>query len=177
MSAHIERSAGTLVSVGGTAFVAGGGYRGLTDELDAMVARAAELLRETFGQDVEIRFNSDRRSGGAWLVTPQRSDFWRNGEVALRAQLVPVGGFERYEDVPRWEWEALPHEVHIASGMDEAVMRDPSMVADDMGDPGYRKHYEGHATLDEGIAYLAANVDRAKLNTTQPRRRPAAGSR
>ena len=41
---------------------------GATPDLDAMVASAAEALRRLFGRDVEIRFNADRMSGGAFLT-------------------------------------------------------------------------------------------------------------
>lgn len=172
----IERSGGEIVQVAGMLAVVGGGYCGLTDELDAAVMRAAVMLRDTFpGWDVEIRFNSDRKSGGAWLVTPQRADFWRNGEVKLGAQLVPImeGGYDpvRWLEMPRAEREALPCRVEIVSSVDEGVMRDPSVLnAGAYGDPGYRKHYTGHDTLEAGIAHLAEHVDPAKLGTTQPRK-------
>jgi hypothetical protein len=64
----IERSTGT--PVGTTGLVAGGGYRGATEALDAVVREAAEALAAAYGSDIEIRFNSDRESGGAWLRTP-----------------------------------------------------------------------------------------------------------
>lgn len=44
----------------------GGGGTGITEELDATVERAAHLLQKWAGEDVEIRFNSDRQSGGAF---------------------------------------------------------------------------------------------------------------
>ena len=59
----ITRSKGT--AVGG--FVVGGGYRGITDDLDSVVEATAEYMTTEFNMPVEIRFNSDRRRGGAWL--------------------------------------------------------------------------------------------------------------
>ncbi len=177
MTAGITRSGGTVVTgpFGGSAFVVGGGYSGLTDELDATVARAAELLRDAFEWDVEIRFNSDRESGGAWLVTPQRSDFWRNCEVSLGAQLVPLmkGGYdpERFLELIRAEQDALPREVRVSSSMNEGVMRDPSLIPADANDgTNGRSWYEGHSTLEDGIRHLLAHVDRAVLGTTRPKK-------
>jgi len=48
----------------------GGGRSGLDPKLDAIVVEAAERLRARYGIDVEIRFNSDRLSGGAYLNVP-----------------------------------------------------------------------------------------------------------
>jgi hypothetical protein len=79
----ISRHAGTPIA--GTPYAYGAGYKGLTPELDAVVARAAELLETAFDSDIEIRFNTDRRSGGAWLV-----DGVGNAGVGLTAGLKPV---------------------------------------------------------------------------------------
>jgi hypothetical protein len=66
----IERSTGIALGAGGVIYgMAGGGYMGLTPELDAAVSEAAKALAEAYGRDIEIRFNSDRESGGAWLKT------------------------------------------------------------------------------------------------------------
>ena len=56
----------------------GDGRMGITAELDA------EVLKETYGMDVTIRFNSDRRSGEAWLVTDEVDGIGRNSDVKLR---------------------------------------------------------------------------------------------
>jgi hypothetical protein len=50
-----------------TPVLPGGGYEGETKELDDAVAHAAELLKNATDHDIEIRFNSHRRSGGAYL--------------------------------------------------------------------------------------------------------------
>jgi len=75
----------TGITVPGSGLRPGGGYEGLTTELDASVAEAADLLASHFGTDVEIRFNSDRLSGGAWLNLPggTRAEIgirWGHGE-------------------------------------------------------------------------------------------------
>jgi hypothetical protein len=51
-------------------FNPGGGRSGLDPRLDAIVVEAAERLRARYGIDVEIRFNSNRLSGGAFLNLP-----------------------------------------------------------------------------------------------------------
>lgn len=77
---------------------AGAGRSGVTAELDAEVARAAELLREAYGLDVTIRFNSDRRSGGAWLVTDFEGLGGRNNAVGLTVALVDVAELRKLYD-------------------------------------------------------------------------------
>ena len=92
MSATITRSTGLPIE--GTGLVAGGGYRGLTEELDAVVREAARELARAYGGDIEIRYNSDRESGGAWLATPDG----RNNRVGICASLVTArarAGWER----------------------------------------------------------------------------------
>ena len=53
------------------------------------MAEAAALLRGRYGMDVTIRFNSDRRSGGAWLVTHAVDAVRANSEIGIRAALLP----------------------------------------------------------------------------------------
>lgn len=107
----ITRSTGTPVTAGGVTYgMAGGGYRGLTRDLDLVVQFAAAALAEEYGQDVSIRFNSDRASGGAWLVTP---DGW-NAHVGICASVVTASQRAAWQ---RWaaddndpEWQALARE-------------------------------------------------------------------
>ena len=67
----VTRSTGQCLTAGAAVIaVTGGGYQGITRELDETVAEAAALPGQAYGQDVEIRFNSDRESGGAFLRTP-----------------------------------------------------------------------------------------------------------
>lgn len=74
----IERSIGTCAY----GYIVGGGYEGKTKELDDVVAREAELLHKHYNKDVEIRFNSDRESGGAWI-----KDGKENCSIGLSARL------------------------------------------------------------------------------------------
>src|SRR3972149_6383681 len=80
----ITRSEGLYTGYG--AYFCGNGYEGLTKELDNTVKREAELLTTTFNRDVEIRFNADRESGGAWLVNSLKG-FAGNCQVGLNAGL------------------------------------------------------------------------------------------
>lgn len=81
----IHRSTGIPAGFG---YVVGGGYSGLTKELDDIVAKEAELLRDHFNADVTIRFNSDRLSGGAWLVDSDGDSLFGNDSIGLGAKLV-----------------------------------------------------------------------------------------
>lgn len=101
----ITRSTGTPIA--GSGLVAGGGYRGITDELDAAVREAARALVRAYGTDVEIRYNSDRESGGAWLVTPDG----RNAQVGICASLVTA----RSRAV--WERHAVQDETMARTGI------------------------------------------------------------
>lgn len=104
MTAGITRSPGIPVTVGMNVAVVGGGYRGMTAELDSVVARAAETLREAYAMDVTIRFNSDRRSGGAFLVTDPVDGIGANAEIGICASQVTAERNEyfaaRYPDMP-----------------------------------------------------------------------------
>jgi len=74
----ITRSIGTCVH----GYIVGGGYEGQTKELDNIVKNEAELLQQYFNKDVEIRFNSNRQSGGAWI-----KDGNKNCSIGLSARL------------------------------------------------------------------------------------------
>lgn len=68
----ITRSTGIAVTALGLPWAGplpGGGSEGTTRALDRAVQRYAQVLQAWLGRRVriEIRFNSDRRSGGAWV--------------------------------------------------------------------------------------------------------------
>jgi hypothetical protein len=83
----ISRSPGVTTGLG---FTVGGGFRGLTEELDAEVQRAADLIVAEFGIPVTIRFNSDRLYGGAWLMTDRNDRIGVNASVGLNVGLTIV---------------------------------------------------------------------------------------
>jgi len=76
----ISRNPGTAVR----GFRVGGGYRGKRDDQDEAVKHFAVLLAEEFPHNIDIRYNTNRLSGGAWLI-----DGKRNAQVGLRAKLLP----------------------------------------------------------------------------------------
>lgn len=65
----------------------GGGMDGKTPELNAIIDAAAKAMDAEFDRDVEIRFNADRLSGGAWLVTPNGT----NADAGVFATLIARG--------------------------------------------------------------------------------------
>jgi hypothetical protein len=101
----IERNAG--LPIAGTGLMAGGGYSGATPDLDAIVAGAGRVLAEAYGMDVTIRFNSDRESGGAFLMTHKTDGIGANAEVGICASVVTAWQRARAEtSATRYEAEA-----------------------------------------------------------------------
>jgi hypothetical protein len=136
----------------------GGGYKGLTDELDALVARAAELLVAEYGRDVVIRFNSDRRSGGAWLKDAATSDALVGLCAGLR-KVEPEGMtndevYDKMRADRRW-YDALPDWIEIDTNVKGQALRDPSLANRDGTNP---YAYISHASLEEGMDWLRANA-------------------
>lgn len=84
MSKDIYRCPGIITGLG---YVVGGGYSGITKDLDEAVKTAAELLRDHFDCEVVIRFNSDRRSGGAWVRESEKDTLGTNDSIGLGAHL------------------------------------------------------------------------------------------
>jgi len=112
---RITRSTGRVLGIVG---VAGGGYLGLTPELDDTVTAAAGRLAEAYGIDVEIRFNSGRESGGAWLCTPDGG----NAEVGIAASVVTAEARRAWERFAQRDeaWAASPDNP-TAAGRAEAA--------------------------------------------------------
>lgn len=92
-SDQIERSAGELVTAGGMPARVGGGYRGKRDDQDEAVKEFARRLAATFpNHEIQIRYNTNRMGGGAWL-----KDGKRNTQVGLGADLI----------APEWQKRAF----------------------------------------------------------------------
>lgn len=134
----ITRSPGLAVEVGGqpTPWIAGGGFRGATDELDQVVEQAATLLAQAYRLPVMIRFNSDRRSGGAWLCTDKVDGFGANAEIGICARLYSLQMQER---------AAARHEREIRSLNDEIA----SLQRAEAGDPGRVKLLRQSVDLEQ----------------------------
>ena len=82
--AKISRSPGIAVHN----YIVGGGWRGCSNELDTVVMREAEFLRDHYHINVTIRFNSNRLSGGAWLIDSKKDGIGSNSSIGLGASLV-----------------------------------------------------------------------------------------
>lgn len=166
MSATVTRSAGTPIA--GTAYVAGGGYRGISDDLDDMVAEAARRMAETFGMDVEIRFNSDRHSGGAWLKTPGKG-YAASGHVGigvgirhthdeLRQLWGPDGRYPQDEDFLADLLTEPSGGIYLHVMVARSYMRDACLATESgLCEPQWSV---APASLDEAMTMLADHVRR-----------------
>lgn len=158
----IERSTGLYTGYMG--YFCGDGYAGLTKELDDTVKREAELLATTFNRDIEIRFNSDRESGGTWLKNSLKG-FAGNCQVSLGAELRPKGLKPKppnmsHEEYMR-QWRTLPKELYIDTYVDQSALKDQSLANSGTDDSRYC--WLHHKSVDEGLAWLIANVDTEKI--------------
>jgi hypothetical protein len=135
----IERSTGIPVTSGGVSVIVGGGYRGVTEELDAVIREAACALAGAYGADIEIRFNTDRESGGAWLKTPDG----RNDRTGICAALVTARA--------RASWER-----HAAEAEREAATGRASWQAEPLTS---RQRAGARESAAEWRATLAANPE------------------
>lgn len=175
-SASITRSTGVTLVPGAPA--AGGGHVGLTKELDAEVERAAELLRAAYGEDVEIRFNSHGRSGGAWLDTPPMpGSMFRAGDVGVTVSCLDVAQtratarklfaadpayadrwFEAWCEGVQWKAGQPMQFLRINVLISSRALKDPSLANVRADDPVHG-HFHGSArTLDEAIAFVQAHA-------------------
>lgn len=60
----IERTHGSTTGYG---YLVGSGYEGATEALDKAIEQIASSMEQRFKRDIEIRFNSNQRSGGAFI--------------------------------------------------------------------------------------------------------------
>jgi hypothetical protein len=130
--------------------MAGGGWSGVTAELDEVVLQAAEALAAAYGKDIEIRFNSGRHSGGAFLRTPDG----RNDEVGIGANVITAWTRERWESrARRYEAEAagkfaLLNDQQRAGAAEEAAMVRWSLANFPEGLLTVYAHIRGRAVRD-----------------------------
>ena len=163
----ITRSVGISPGVPWAGPLPGGGYQGKTKRLDRAVVRFAEWLRIHLSGPVQIRFNSDRLSGGAFVYPSAngRLDF-NTPEIGLNARLITPkdvrGERDRawqrrdgWRDLPPLEYldcwtEDTPLEYNVL--MYPKFLRDPN----DMGEykAGDRFGYWTVATAQEAYRLL-----------------------
>lgn len=166
----ISRSTGVAVNGG---YVVGGGFRGLTDELDSIVKQEAQILYNRFNTDIVIRFNSDRMSGGAWLVDSTEDTLGSNCNIGLCAKLynsqiksmdpmeflsLPFGERDRLVNTP----DSLGFETAInLKNTEHSISPDsPHIVLD--------SEYRDFNTLEDAVEYLFAHVKGIKNMTQKP---------
>lgn len=153
----ITRSGGIPITIGRVCYgFAGGGYEGKTKELDEVVKREAEMLNKLFNKDVEIRFNSDRLSGGAWLKNSLKG-FDGNCQVGLNAGLVPTRPRNMNVNTFFDKYDTLPKVIKFYTKIDCSAMLHPEIAR--CGDHDYRDH----KTIDKAVEFLKANVDTNKI--------------
>jgi hypothetical protein len=161
----IGRRPGTHIA--GTPYFAGGGYQGQTDELDGLVQAAAEALREAFGCDVQIRFNSDRRSGGAW-VRDGRPGYSNSVQIKLGAGLKKIlpEGMDFWEaDKDRGFYDHPAEELYLVAAINNDLLPDLADTPEKQGSL-YSKHWSGEvANIGPALAWLQAALDPVKLTT------------
>ena len=105
----ITRSTGISPGVAWAGPLPGGGYQGKTKRLDRAACAVAAWLQRHFDCPVEIRFNSYRLSGGAYVYPDGKAGFGLP-EIGLGAGLI-IPEHVKQERERAWdrdEWRTLP---------------------------------------------------------------------
>jgi len=151
----------------------GGGYEGKTKRLDRAVQRFAEWLHARITGPVQVRFNSHRLSGGAFVypgLAPEAPVTFNTPEIGLGARLVTPPAVVRRRDrawqrgegssLPALEWEdcwtertPLAYNVLIYP----EFLRDPANLGEER--PGSRFGYWAAGTPQEAYRLLKRLVN------------------
>ena len=97
----ITRSLGISPGVPWGGPLPGGGYDGKTKRLDRAVQRFAEWLHRRIAGPVQVRFNSHRLSGGAFVYPGLAADAeitFDTPEIGLGARLITPASVQRRRD-------------------------------------------------------------------------------
>ncbi|MYM92683.1 hypothetical protein [Duganella vulcania] len=87
---EITQCAGAIVAGSGGGMVGAG--MPTTSDLTAQVDHAGELMRDVFGVDVTTRYNSNGRSGGAYVVTDAPGHaLFSNSSIGINARVAQDG--------------------------------------------------------------------------------------
>jgi len=163
----IERSRG--LPTGHLGLMAGGGYSGATEKLDAMVMQAAEMLRQKYRRNVDIRFNSDRKSGGAWLRTHAKDILFGNAEIGICVTLFIAQGNRRYYgEVRRPLGENYIIHAHIGNKSLRDVEKMPKNGLDYLDDPTRTYAHREMPSLNAAMEYLNAWAILRRSYKTKP---------
>ena len=169
----IERSTGIVVP-GWFGPRPGGGYSGANEELDALVVRASEAVAELTGRDVEIRFNSDRQSGGAFVRGEEGPRIFGIG-----ARYGPLKLPDDFWDLPSRKerdavWEAAPKGIWLDVLAGRDLLRDPA-ESYDRREPERKlddRAYVEFDDLEAAVAWVREHCDLSRL-TSKKRRKKA----
>ena len=145
MNTQIKRSAGIATGIGH--YMVGNGYEGATKELDDKVVEIAEHLTKLFGKNVEIRFNSHRESGGAFL---KDDDF--SCKIGIGARLAS----SEYQTFTWEEKVAFPMEKYDSLIKDIIlyhVVLDKSIIK-----PGINTENDFHS-IEEALTFLKETAE------------------
>lgn len=140
----------------------GGGYRGITEELDEVVAQAAERMAAEYHCDVEIRFNSTRKSGGAFRpdglgITAglrRTHEEWEKGRDADLAKHPDNAGTRAWWDNCEPKESEPPIYVTVYAPADRLL--DPSLAS--AGSVGHRYACPTFDTLDEAFEWVRSKT-------------------
>ena len=146
--AKISRSPGIAVHN----YIVGGGWRGCSNELDTVVMQEAEFLRDHYHINVTIRFNSNRLSGGAWLIDSKKDGIGSNSR--LRAILLEEKMKMSSEEFRRLcrETDSMVFSTHIdLKKAEHCVPADSKYILLD-------SEHRDFTSLDEAICYLKTHA-------------------
>jgi hypothetical protein len=123
---------------------------GRTTELDDTVKQAADLLGRQFNRDIEIRFNSDARSGGAWLKN-SLPGFSGNCQVGLGAGITPKGHTSSFPE----------GFIYVSTYVSQSALKDKSLATWEGGREPYS--YKVYQSLEGALDWLIEHVDTGKI--------------
>lgn len=145
----ITRSIGIVAS----GYIVGGGYEGITKELDNIILNEAELLQDSFNTDVEIRYNSHRKSGGAWIKDNNYSC-----KIGLCARLAKSKYLtmttEERINTPFSEIDKYPDDIIIIY----------TFISKEFLNDKQEGEYKEHDTIKNGIEWILKSINKEKLS-------------
>lgn len=156
---QITRDHGSVVD----GYIVGSGH-GLPS-IDSIVEEEAKILRDHYGSPVTIRFNSDMRSGGAWLLEPVRGTIFLSSSsiglgVVLSNSKLTAMSLEEQLSMPNAEYAALSREydtIRYTTAIDVRKTEN-TVPADSKNTSPYGLNYMVFDTLQEAVDYLFSHA-------------------
>lgn len=155
MSDAVTRAPGTVV--GG--YIVGGGQYGQTKELDDGIQKAAQFIVDEFGCNAVIRFNSNRRSGGAYIKDTNEAGMVGNDSIGIYGMLTwadccGTGPFDM-DAVFRFQEHVNAHDPYdtllFHAYVDLRKLDDPYVYQRSVL---YKEESPRYATVEEACAWL-----------------------